>query len=200
MGTRDQILDAAAEIMRSRGVAFATTKEIAKAAGYSEAALYKHFSDKEDIILNVLRHRMPGPIDAGPEPGAATVEDNLAAMAWGALSFYQQSLPLLGGLLAHPERMAAHRDSMNRHGAGPGRAIAGIAGYLRAEQQLGRVDPDADADTVAALLDGTCFHQAFLRFYDAGPDATPAPRELARNLARSLTRALGPAADTAPRS
>ncbi|MFE7799770.1 TetR/AcrR family transcriptional regulator [Nocardia sp. NPDC057440] len=194
MGTRDQILDAAAEIMRNRGVAFATTKEIAKAAGYSEAALYKHFSDKEDLILNVLRHRMPGSIDAGPRPGAATVEDNLAAMARGALSFYQQSLPLLGGLLAQPKRMAAHRDSMNRHGAGPGRAIAGMAGYLRAEQELGRVDSAADVDTVAALLDGACFHQAFLRFYEAGPDATPAPDELARNLARTLTRALGPEA------
>ncbi|MFD4264929.1 TetR/AcrR family transcriptional regulator [Rhodococcus sp. NPDC058481] len=191
MGTRDQILDAAAEIMRNRGVAQATTKEIAKAAGYSEAALYKHFSDKEDLILNVLRHRMPGQDSARPEPGTDTVEDNLAAFARIALTFYQQSLPLLGGLLAQPKRMAAHRDSMRRHGAGPGHAIAGIARYLRAEQELGRVDTDTDTDTVAAMLDGTCFHQAFLRFYEAGPDATAAPDELARSLARTLSRGLG---------
>jgi AcrR family transcriptional regulator len=197
VGTRDRILDAAADIMRNRGVVYATTKEIAKAAGYSEAALYKHFSDKEDLILNVLRHRMPGPEQSPAEPGAATVEDNIAAMARGALSFYQQSLPLLGGLLAQPQRMAAHRDAMSRHGAGPGQAIASIAAYLRAEQELGRIDADADVDTVAALLDGACFHQAFLRFYDAGPDATPAPDELARNLARTLTRALGPSAGAA---
>ncbi|MFJ9370780.1 TetR/AcrR family transcriptional regulator [Nocardia sp. NPDC101769] len=193
MGTRDQILDAAAEIMRNRGVVEATTKEIAKAAGYSEAALYKHFSDKEDLILNVLQHRMPGPAAARPEPGSATVEANLTAFARAALTFYQQSLPLLGGLLAQPKRMAAHRDSMRRHGAGPGHAITGIAAYLRAEQQLGRIDAEAEVDAAAALLDGTCFHQAFLRFYEAGPDAMAAPDELARSLARTLVRGLGSA-------
>ncbi|WP_107659158.1 TetR/AcrR family transcriptional regulator [Nocardia suismassiliense] len=191
MGTRDQILDAAATIMRTRGVVHATTKEIAKAAGYSEAALYKHFSDKEDLILNVLRHRMPDPVGARPEPGTATVPANLAAIARAALRFYQQSLPLLGGLLAQPQRMAVHRDAMRRHGAGPGHAIAGIAEYLGAERELGRIDADAEVDTVAALLDGACFHQAFLRFYESGPDATPAPDRLAESLARTLTRALG---------
>ncbi|MFI9509150.1 TetR/AcrR family transcriptional regulator [Nocardia sp. NPDC052566] len=190
MGTRDRILDAAAEIMRNRGVVHATTKEIARAAGFSEAALYKHFSDKEDLILNVLRHRMPGPAGAWPEPGAATVPANLTAIARSALEFYRQSLPLLGGLLAQPQRLAAHRDSMSKHGAGPGRAIAGIAGYLRAEQELGRVAADADVDAVAALLDGACFHQAFLRFYEAGPDAEPAPEELAGALAGALARGL----------
>ncbi|MFE9327388.1 TetR/AcrR family transcriptional regulator [Nocardia sp. NPDC052278] len=191
MGTRDQILDAAAEIMRNRGVVEATTKEIAKAAGYSEAALYKHFSDKEDLILNVLRHRMPGPAAPLPEPGSATIEANLAALARAALTFYHQSLPLLGGLLAQPKRMAAHRDSMRRHGAGPGHAIAGIAAYLSAEQQLGRLGPEADVETAAALLDGTCFHQAFLRFYEEGPDATAAPDEFADSLAWTLVRGLG---------
>lgn len=190
MGTRDQILDAAAEIMRHRGVAHATTKEIAKAAGYSEAALYKHFSDKEDIILNVLRHRMPGPAQARPVPGAATVEDNLTALIQGELEFYRQSLPLLGGLLAQPQRMAAHRDAMRKYDAGPGRAIRGIADYLRAEQGLGRIDTAVDAEAVAALLDGTCFHQAFLRYYEEGPEAAAATGELARDLARALSRGL----------
>ncbi|MET8875043.1 TetR/AcrR family transcriptional regulator [Nocardia sp. NPDC004604] len=194
MGTRDQILDAAAEIMRNRGVVEATTKEIAKAAGYSEAALYKHFSDKEDLILNVLQYRMPGPAAIRPEPGTGTVEANLAAFARAALTFYQQSLPLLGGLLAQPKRMAAHRDSMRRHGAGPGHAIAGIAAYLRAEQELGRIDAAADVDTAAALLDGTCFHQAFLRFYEEGPDASAASSELAHSLALTLVRGLGSSA------
>lgn len=192
MGTRDQILDAAAEIMRNRGVVEATTKEIAKAAGYSEAALYKHFSDKEDLILNVLQHRMPGPATTRPQPGTNTVEDNLATLARTALTFYRQSLPLLGGLLAQPKRMAAHRDSMRRHGAGPGHAIAGIATYLRAEQDLGRIAPEADVDTAAALLDGTCFHQAFLRYYEEGPSASAAPNELAHSLARTLVHGLGP--------
>ena len=44
MSTRDRMLDAAAHVMHTRGLSRATTKEIAKAAGYSEAALYKALS------------------------------------------------------------------------------------------------------------------------------------------------------------
>ncbi|WP_062991721.1 hypothetical protein [Nocardia anaemiae] len=138
-------------------------------------------------------HARPDPAATRPEPGSATIETNLAAFARAALLFYRQSLPLLGGLLAQPKRMAAHGDSMRRHGAGPGHAIVGIAAYLRAEQQLGRVA--ADADTAAALLDGTCFHQAFLRFYQEGPEATAAPDELADSVARALVRGLGSVGD-----
>ncbi|MEU2042939.1 hypothetical protein [Nocardia niwae] len=45
--------------------------------------------------------------------------------------------------------------------------------------------------TAAAMLDGTCFHQAFLRYYQSGADAAPAPDELACALARTLARGLG---------
>jgi AcrR family transcriptional regulator len=57
--TRDRILDAAAHVMRTRGFARTTTKEIARAAGYSEATLYKHFLDKTDLFLAVLKERLP---------------------------------------------------------------------------------------------------------------------------------------------
>ncbi|QIS12186.1 TetR/AcrR family transcriptional regulator [Nocardia arthritidis] len=190
MGTRDRILDAAADIMRERGVAHATTKEIARAAGYSEAALYKHFGDKEELILEVLRERMPDLSALTPRAGTSTVEANLAAIARAATAFYQRALPLFGGLLAEHARMAAHRDAMRKHGGGPGHAIARIAEYLRAEQELGRIAADADVETVAALLDGGCFHQAFLRYYSAGPDAGPIPASVAKRMAHSLFRAL----------
>ena len=57
--TRDRILDAAAHVMRTLGFARTTTKEIARAAGYSEATLYKHFQDKTDLFLAVLKERLP---------------------------------------------------------------------------------------------------------------------------------------------
>ncbi|GAB4589858.1 TetR/AcrR family transcriptional regulator [Nocardia sp. IFM 10818] len=190
MSARDRILDAAADIMRERGVARATTREIARAAGYSEATLYKNFADKEDLIVQVLRERMPALDGLQPTPGSATVEANLAGMARATSAFYQRALPLFGGLLAEHTRIAAHREQMNRHGAGPGRAIGRIAEYLGAEKELGRVSADADLEAVATLLDGTCFHQAFLRYYAAGPDADPVPGDTIERLARTLARAL----------
>ncbi|MFF7247244.1 helix-turn-helix domain-containing protein [Embleya sp. NPDC008237] len=50
--------------MRTLGLARTTTKEIARAAGCSEAALYKHFTGKEELFVAVLQERLPplGPL------------------------------------------------------------------------------------------------------------------------------------------
>ncbi len=60
VGTRDVILDAAAGVMRERGLANVTTRQIAAAAGFSEATLYKHFADKVELMLAVLQERSTG--------------------------------------------------------------------------------------------------------------------------------------------
>ncbi|MBM7491072.1 hypothetical protein JOD64_002294 [Micromonospora luteifusca] len=139
-------------------------------------------------------------IDAGGEmpnssrvsvlPGAGDVEENLAELAHAVLDFYQQSIPMLGALLADPERMAAHRVAMSRHGGGPDKAVAVFATYLRAEQDIGRLNPGADPEAAASLLIGACFHEAFLRYYAQGPDAEPASRASAEALARAVVRPL----------
>ncbi len=190
MSTRERILDAAAEILRERGVVRATTKEIAKAAGLSEAALYKHFGDKEELLLHVLKERLPGVARLDLRPGEGDIEANLAKMARAALDFYRESWPMMGPLTADPQRLATHRESMSRHGAGPEQAVAVFAAYLRAERDLGRIAADADPEAAASLLIGACFQQAFLRYYAEGPQAPAAPRSTARALARTLARAL----------
>lgn len=190
MSTRERILDAAADILRARGVVHATTKEIARATGVSEPTLYKYFGDKERLLLAVLEERVPGPSRVPVRPGEGDVEENLTELAHAALDFYQRSLPMLGALLADPERMAAHREAMNRHGGGPEKAVAGFAAYLRAERDLGRIAEDADPDAAAALLIGACFQEAFLRYYAAGPDADAAPRTRAAALARAVVEPL----------
>ncbi|WP_418958284.1 TetR/AcrR family transcriptional regulator [Streptomyces tritici] len=190
MSTRERILDAAAEILRARGVVSATTKEIAQATGVSEPTLYKYFGDKERLLLAVLEERVPGLSQVDVRPGAGDVEANLAELAHAALVFYQRSFPMLGALLADPQRMAAHRVAMSRHGGGPDRPVAGFAAYLRAEQELGRIAADADPEASAALLIGACFQEAFLRYYAGGPDAEAAPRARAEALARAVVAPL----------
>jgi AcrR family transcriptional regulator len=190
MSTRERILDAAEQILRTRGVALATTKEIAQASKVSEPTLYKYFDDKERLLLAVLRERLPGLSRVSVRPGEGDVEDNLTDLVHAVLDFYQQSIPMLGALLADPQRMAAHREAMNRHGAGPDKAVAIFANYLRAEQAIERINPDADPDATASLLIGACFHEAFLRYYAQGAAAAAAPRASAEALARAVVRPL----------
>ena len=152
--------------MRTRGFARTTTKEIARAAGYSEATLYKHFQDKTELFLEVLHRRLPSfqpfVADLTKEPGKGSLRDNLVAVARTAIRFYDESFPMSASLFSEPDMLAAHRTSGARHGAGPHRAVEALAGYLRGEQQAGRVRPETDCEAGAALLLGSCFLHAFL--------------------------------------
>ncbi|MEV6966642.1 helix-turn-helix domain-containing protein [Hamadaea sp. NPDC051192] len=184
--TRDVILDAALTVIRERGLGKATTKAIAQEAGFSEAALYKHFADKEEIFLGVLQERSPGfpPLHAAlaAKPGSGTVEANLIAIATAAMAFYHENFPLLGSIFAEHRVFETHRTRLTQKGAGPHKVNQAVAGYLTGEQQAGRVRADADVAAAADLLLGCCFQQAFLSHYQG----RPVGREAAERYVRTL--------------
>lgn len=49
-----EIIETAGKILSVSGLSGLTTKNLAKEIGFSEAALYRHFPSKEDIILGLL--------------------------------------------------------------------------------------------------------------------------------------------------
>ena len=61
--TRAKLLDAALEVMASRGYAEATMAEIARAAGVSKGLAYYHFSSKADLASELLAGVVGGIID-----------------------------------------------------------------------------------------------------------------------------------------
>lgn len=207
MGTRDRILDGAAQVMRERGVANTTTKEIARAAGFSEATLYKIFEDKIDIFLAVLNERLgrqPGRpnftlVREGPtaQLRRRTVQRNLEIFAAEALLFYAEVFPIGASLFSDPDLLARYREALAARGTGPQTVTEAVAGYLRAEQLEGRIPAHTDPEAAAMLLVGGCYHRAFLLTF-AGQTATPA---MARRFATRLVGTLLPAllADSAAR-
>lgn len=189
--TRIRIVDAARDLMRTAGLARTTTKEIAKAAGCSEAALYKYFTSKEELFVTVLNERLPGLGSLlgtlAADPGGRSLEENLAEVARQAALFYEQTFPMAASLYAEPQLRRRHEEGMRALGAGPHKPIEGLADYLRAEQRLGRVAPDADPHAAASLLLGACVQRAFA--YEMTEDRRP-PTSLdafAASLARTLT-------------
>jgi AcrR family transcriptional regulator len=167
--TQARILDAAARLMSSVGITRTTTKEIARAAGCSEATLYKHFRDKEEIFVRVLHERLPPFAEFLAElPGRAgrgEVAEQLTEVARIAVPFYRQSFPMAGALMASADLLAAHRAKLDLDTAGPQMPTAHLAAYLRAEQELGRVAAGIDPEAAAMLLIGACFHRAFLTLF-----------------------------------
>ncbi|WP_123024241.1 TetR/AcrR family transcriptional regulator [Mycolicibacterium stellerae] len=51
--TRSLLLDAAEEVFAEKGFTAASLDDIARAAGYTKGAIYKHFATKEDFFLAV---------------------------------------------------------------------------------------------------------------------------------------------------
>ncbi|MGW3731895.1 TetR/AcrR family transcriptional regulator [Streptomyces sp. NPDC005148] len=194
---RVRIIDAAHQLMLTIGLARATTKEIARAAGCSEAALYKHFPSKEELFVAVLKERLPklNPLlrrltaDAGA--GERTVEENLTDIAREAALFYAQSFPIAASLYAEPRLKSRHDAAMRELGTGPHVPIRGVAGYLRSEQAAGRVRPGADTYAAASLLLGACVHRAFA--YDATEESRPPQSldEFAASIARTVLHGIG---------
>jgi AcrR family transcriptional regulator len=109
-GTRAQLVDAAERVRRSKGLARATTKEIAREAGCAEGTLYLHFTDKLDLVRAVHEKLLPAFIEVVshlPErAGTRTVKANLTELARGALRLYRDMLPLGSSLLADPAAAA----------------------------------------------------------------------------------------------
>ncbi|GAA3119750.1 TetR/AcrR family transcriptional regulator [Streptomyces rameus] len=186
---RVRILDAAHELMLTVGLARATTKEIARAAGCSEAALYKYFDSKEELFVQVLDERLPRltPLlrSLSAEPGQGTLEGNLTEIAREAALFYEQSFPIAASLYAETQLKQRHYDALRAIGSGPHLPIEGLDSYLRAEQAAGRVRADADTYAAASLLLGACAHRAYA--YDAVANGERPPvEEFAARLASTL--------------
>jgi AcrR family transcriptional regulator len=194
---RVRIIDAAHQLMLTIGLARATTKEIARAAGCSEAALYKHFPSKEELFVAVLKERLPklNPLlrrlTADPAAGERTVEENLTEIAREAALFYAQSFPIAASLYAEPRLKSRHDEAMRELGTGPHMPIQGVAAYLRSEQSAGRVRPGADTYAAASLLLGACVQRAFA--YDATGEGRPPQSldEFAASVARTVLRGIG---------
>jgi AcrR family transcriptional regulator len=197
VSTRDRILDGAAKVMRERGVANTTTKQIARAAGFSEATLYKIFDDKIDIFLAVLNERLPGfsPVQEGPTArvGRSTVQRNLETFAAEALLFYVEVFPIGASLFSDPDLLARYREALAARGTGPHTVTEAVAEYLRAEQRAGRVAAEADPEAAAMLLVGGCYHRAFLLTFAGQTISRVSARRFGTRLVGTVMPALLPA-------
>ena len=175
-GTRAQLVDAAERVLRSKGLARATTKEIAREAGCAEGTLYLHFADKLDLVRAVHEKLLPAFVEVVrhlPErAGTRTVEENLTDLARWALRLYRDMLPLGSSLFADPELLERFRVMLAERRGGPQRAWEPVIAYLRAEQALGRVAADADPAAAALLLLGACEQLMFVELM-TGPETLP---------------------------
>lgn len=54
MSTREKIIEVSLELFAQRGFSGSSVRDIAKAVGVRESALYKHFKNKQDILEQII--------------------------------------------------------------------------------------------------------------------------------------------------
>jgi AcrR family transcriptional regulator len=193
---RERFLDGAVEVLRSRGFAAATTKEIAGAAGLSEAMLYKVFRDKVDLFLGVLTERLPRVAlvrdGFAEQVGHGSLDANLERVAAELLAFYLETFPIAASVFSDPRLLSHLREALSDGDRGPQVNVQAVTAYLAAEQQAGRVAATAQPAAVAEFLVGACLHRAFLTRFNGGALTKRELSQFATNVVDALRPLIEP--------
>jgi AcrR family transcriptional regulator len=169
---REHLIAAAERLIARRGTAGLTVRDIAAEAQVAGGVLYNHFADKEELLALAL-HAHVGSVEqalgAPPrEAGAGTVAGNLRAYIAYGLALHAAILPAFAGLLAQPQVLARLADLPNPMAGGLGLRVD-LAGYLRAERELGRLRPDARVDAIATMIIGACHEMVLPQLLGGAP-------------------------------
>jgi hypothetical protein len=133
-------------------------------------------------------------LGAPPGPaGSGTVEANLTAYIDRSLALHAAILPAFAGLVGQPG-VLAQLDTLPDPVAGGQGLREDLANYLRAEQRLGRLAGDADANAAATMLIGAC-HELILPHLFSGSARVElqVPPGFATDLVATVLDGIGPA-------
>ncbi|MET7422252.1 TetR/AcrR family transcriptional regulator [Dactylosporangium sp. NPDC005555] len=124
-------------------------------AGCAKGVLHRHFKDFDDLLVELV-HDHAGRVKTRGESlraGTGTVAGNVTTALEALLTSVAVSiLPLI---TFRDELRARLRQTWPTGLPILTEAAAQIAAYLAAEREVGRIAPDTDVDTLAAVLIGT---------------------------------------------
>jgi AcrR family transcriptional regulator len=175
-GGREAILKAALKLLRERGIARVTSREVASTAGVSEASVFYHYKDRSGLLRAVFEQGL-APLQELAEGGGlsgADLSDVLTRFGEVLEQFLDQALPVI----AAAQSDIALRDAMSEYMAdqdlGPHRGVAALGDYLASEQRAGRVRGEVDPSATAMLFVGACYTRAAQRQMPARVAELPA--------------------------
>jgi AcrR family transcriptional regulator len=182
-GGREAILAAALQLLRERGIARVTSREVAALAGVSEASVFYHYKDRAGLLQAVFAQGLEPLQVLSSSRGLRPGEDLSGALTRFANTldeFLEQALPVM----AAAQSDTALRDSMaaymTEQDLGPHRGVATLGNYLAAEQTAGRVRAGVDPHAVAMLFVGACFTRAAQREMPAAVAELPGLEDIVR--------------------
>jgi AcrR family transcriptional regulator len=215
---RRQIAEVAMRLFSERGFRGTTTKEIAQAAGVSEAIIFRHFATKEELYTAIIDHKGCAGASASPvagRPGRPAAIDELRGVVAEAMEagddlavFRNAALHMLDHHEGDPEflRLLMYI-ALENHALGQEfwdknvRVLYEfLGGYIRRRQREGALR-DADPMAAVRVFLGSVIHHSLVNLLW---DKDPARRifrvtneEAARHFAEVLLRGIAAAPDPA---
>jgi TetR/AcrR family transcriptional repressor of nem operon len=154
LATRDRIVDAAAELIYSRGVHATNNELVRKAAGVSGSQLSHYFPDKESLVRAVIELRADSMIGLGGTRPRGPF-DSLAALRGWADFYLERENVVIGGCLfgsLASEIMKTELNVRDEIAAGFERWRAVFRDGFQTMRDRGDLRPDADPDHLAGAL------------------------------------------------
>ncbi|MFD0689471.1 TetR/AcrR family transcriptional regulator [Actinomadura fibrosa] len=103
-GTRTNLVEVAARLLREQGPAAVTTRAVAQAAGVQAPTIYRLFGDKDGLLDAVAEHVFAGYVTGKALTGADGDPVADLRAGWDAHIGFGLANPALFGLLADPAR------------------------------------------------------------------------------------------------
>ncbi|KAF2420045.1 TetR/AcrR family transcriptional regulator [Microbacterium sp. B35-30] len=183
MGNREDLLAGARQVILERGVAKATARDIATAAGVSLAAIGYHFGSKDELVTAALMESLGSGI--GDEMESVVHETASLPLLQGFAALWNRMPDVFS---ANREALLASLENSVRVLRDPqaGRALADAAaeGHDGIAEQLRAARPEmTDADVAAVAQLNFVLVQSLGILWLMNPAALPTGDELARAVA-----------------
>jgi AcrR family transcriptional regulator len=147
--TDDAVLRIARDVFREQGHT-ATTREVAQAAGISEAILYQRFASKDALFFAAMHARGPDIEELlGPEDPPDDANKYLRTVLRRLGEYFAEVIPLALRVMMHPSFDPASLS--NTTPGGPAELREGLARRLASLARRGRLEA-SDEVVVARLL------------------------------------------------
>jgi AcrR family transcriptional regulator len=164
-GGREAILAAALAVIRERGIARLTAREVAGIAGVSEASVFYHYKDRFGLLQAVFEEGLR-PLHELAERGISPGEDPrevLALYGHTLETFLDQALPVIAAAQSDADLRDSMAAYMSAHSLGPHRGVSALGDYFAAEQDAGRARAGVDPHAVAMMFIGACYTRSSQR-------------------------------------
>ncbi|MFJ8647979.1 TetR/AcrR family transcriptional regulator [Streptomyces sp. NPDC093546] len=186
---REQLFDAAERVLLRDGPNALTSRAVTTEAGCAKGVLHRHFADFDAFLAELVRDRVRRIDDQAGAlracAGSGSVTDNLTGALTGL--FRSVAVSIVALVISRDELRARLRRDRPAGVPVLAEAAAMIASYLTAERERGRIDADADVDTLAPTLIGAV-HLLFADREGAPPEDGAVAKVVTAVLAGAVRR------------